>query len=532
MSIQIEQLTYEHADREILFQNISFNIQDGAKATLIGNNGAGKSTLLKVIANQLSPHSGNVRISSSPYFVPQHFGQYDDMTIYEALDVDYKVDALKHILEGNDNIDYQEYLEALDDDWEIEERVKKALSTWQLDNIDPTSKLNLLSGGEKTKIFLAGIELHNPAIILMDEPSNHLDYRSRDMLCNLITSTPATVIVVSHDKTVLNLVTQTYELTKLGIKFYAGNYDFYEEQKEAETTLAIAQLEEKNKELRQAKKVQQEVVERRQKLDARGYDRSNKKGLGKMLMHIRKDKAEKTTSKLHDSHIGKIDDIVEDISEIENNMDKSKQMKVNFNSSKLHKGKILAEAKELNHRYLEKSLWQSPLNFKVQSGERILIRGLNGAGKSTLIKLLTKKFQPSQGELYVADFDYVHLDQEYSMIDNSTTVYEQAKKYAPEMLEHEVKMNLSRFLFDHSTWNKQCSLLSGGEKMKLSLCCLLLDSSQPDMIILDEPTNNIDLKNIKILISCIRDYLGTILLVSHDTFFIEQVKVDYEIELN
>ena len=531
MSIQIEQLTYEHADREILFQNVSFNIQEGIKATLIGNNGVGKSTLLKILAEQLNAKSGTFRISSTPYFVPQHFGQYDDMTIYEALDVAYKIDALQQILAGNNDLDYAEYYEALDDDWEIEEKVKKALTTWGIGYLNPMSKLHELSGGEKTKVFLAGIELHNPQIILMDEPSNHLDYKSREELCHLISSVSATILIVSHDKTILNLVDNTYELSKFGIKYYAGNYNFYEEQKNIETAAIVAQLEDKEKELRFAKKTKQEMVERRQKLDARGRQRGIKKGLGKMALNILQDRAEKTTSRLHDTHTSKIGDIADDISEIESNMDKSKQMKVNFNSSKLHKGKILAEAKNVNFKYVENELWEKPLNFKIQSGERVLLKGLNGAGKSTLIKLLTKGLAATSGELYVTDFDYVHLDQEYSMIDNNMTIYEQAKKYAPEMLEHDVKMNLNRFLFDHSTWDKLCNQLSGGEKMKLSLCCLLLDSSQPDMIILDEPTNNIDLKNINVLISCIRDYLGTIILVSHDKFFIAEVKVDYDIEL-
>lgn len=531
MSILIEQLTYEHPNREPLFHNISFNMQEGAKATLIGDNGVGKSTLLKILANELSPKSGTYRLASKPYFVPQHFGQYDDMTIYEALDVAYKVDALHQILSGASELDYQEYLEALDDDWEIEEKVKKALSSWQLEHIDPNSQLGLLSGGEKTKVFLAGIELHAPSIILMDEPSNHLDYRSRESLCQLIMSTSATVLIVSHDKSILNLVEHTYELSPSAIKYYAGNYAFYEKQKEIETAAILSQLEDKEKELRQAKKVQQEVVERRQKLDARGYDRSNKKGLGKMAMHILKDKAEKSTAKLQETHVAKTDDLAAEITQIGSSLDRSKQMKVNFNSSKLHKGKILVEAKEVNFRYSDKDLWTAPLQFKIQSGERVLLRGTNGAGKSTLIKLITKELAPSSGELYTADFNFVHLNQEYSMIDAKLNVYEQAQKYAPEMPEHEIKMNLNRFLFNHSTWNKQCSQLSGGEKMKLSLCCLLLNSSQPDMIILDEPTNNIDLRNINILISCIRDYLGTVILISHDNFFVQEVKVDYEIEI-
>ena len=528
MSIQIEQLSYEHPNREVLFQNISLNLQDGQKATIIGNNGVGKSTLLKILAKQIDHKSGTFRTSSLPYFVPQHFGQFDTMTIYEALDIGDKVEALHQILKGKADA---KYFDTLNDDWEIEERTKKTLATWQIDYLDPHTPFASLSGGEKTKVFLAGIELHQPQIVLMDEPSNHLDYRSREQLTNFIKNYQATMLIVSHDKTILNLVEYTYELSRAGIKYYAGNYDAYEVQKEIETNAIFAQLENKEKELRTAKKLKQEMAERRQKLDARGRQHEIKKGMGKMELNIMQDKAEKSTAKLHDTHGGKIENILENISEIESNINSSRQMKINFNSSKLHKGKILAKAKELNFFYSSDNLWTSSLDFLIQSGERILLKGLNGSGKSTLIKLLLKELTATSGELYVADFEHVYLDQEYSMIDNRLTIYEQAKAYAPQMMEHDVKMNLNRFLFDYTTWEKRCEMLSGGEKMKLSLCCLLLSSSQPDIIILDEPTNNIDLKNINILISCIRDYEGTIILVSHDQYFIEQVDVNYEIEL-
>lgn len=528
MSLQIEQLSYEHQNREVLFQDISFNLQTGQKAAFIGNNGVGKSTLLRILTREIAPKSGIIRVPSVPYFVPQHFGQYDDMTIYEALNISDKVNALHQILAGNTD---EQYFETLADDWEIEDKALKALTNWQIDYLKPTSPFSQLSGGEKTKVFLAGIELHQPDIILMDEPSNHLDYKSREQLCQLIENVSATLIIVSHDKTILNLLPHTFELSAFGVKYYAGNYTFYEEQKEIETQAIVAQLEDKEKELRAAKKTKQEMAERRQKLDARGRERGVKKGLGKMALNILQDRAEKSTSKLHDTHNNKIYDIADDISEIENQLDKSKQMKINFNSSKLHKGKILAKGESINFAYSSNNLWTNPLNFLFQSGERILLKGLNGSGKSTLIKLLLKDLQPTEGKLYVADLDYVYLDQEYSLINNNLTIYEQAREYAPQMLEHDIKMNLNRFLFDYTTWDKKGGMLSGGEKMKLALCCLLLSSSQPDIIILDEPTNNIDLRNINILISCIKDYEGSIILVSHDRYFIDEVKIDYEIEL-
>lgn len=209
-----------------------------------------------------------------------------------------------------------------------------------------------------------------------------------------------------------------------------------------------------------------------------------------------------------------------------------KTMKVNFNSSSLHIGKILIVASSVNYSYGENPLWSSPLEFTIKSGDRIHLKGSNGSGKTTLLRLITGSLAPTQGSLIQAEgLTYVYLDQEYSTIRNDLSVLEQLALFNSELYDNELRTILNRFLFPVSTWNKKCSYLSGGEKMKLSLCCLMVSAQAPDVFIVDEPTNNIDILSMEILTETLKDYQGTLLVVSHDNYFVQQIKADKQIEL-
>lgn len=264
--IIVEQVMYSHADKELLFQNISFRVPNGGKVALIGNNGSGKSTLLRIIAGDLQPASGKIIVSEKPYHIPQHMGQIGAWTVVEALRVDRKIEALHAILGGTVDV---ESFTILGDDWDIEERIRSALEYWGLPDVRLDQKLSSLSGGEKTKVFLAGIQVHSPGIILLDEPTNHLDRASREKLYDLICRGSATVLVVSHDRVLLNLLSTMLELERKRIVLYGGNYDFYKAQKEIHLDALREQVEEKQKELRLAKKMAKEVAERQQKREVR-----------------------------------------------------------------------------------------------------------------------------------------------------------------------------------------------------------------------------------------------------------------------
>ena len=538
MSFIIKDLSYIHADKEILFSHLHLSINSGDKIALTGNNGCGKSTLMRILAGDLSPSSGTVLRPEHLYYVPQHFGQYDRQTIAQALGISHKLSALHAILSGDAT---EKHFNTLNDDWNVEERAQTSLDSWGLDGIPLSRPMERLSGGEKTRIFLAGMELHNPTAILLDEPTNHLDADGRERLYNLIRRTSATVLVISHDRTLLNQLPAVCELSSQGLTYYSGNYDFYKEQKALQQKALTQQLEEKQKALRLARKVAREVEERKAKQNVRGEKASIKKGIPRILMGGLKNNAENSSSRLSSIHAEKAEKLQTEMAGIKSSLSQTDKLKTDFNASHLHTGKILVTARDVNFHYpnhtaspaetphtetAAKNLWASPLTFQLRSGDRLSLKGKNGSGKTTLLKLIMG------GVMERAGFTSVYLDQEYSLVRNERSVLQQAEAFNHRHLpEHEVKTILNRYLFPRDVWNKPCGKLSGGEKMRLSFCCLMIADNTPDMFILDEPTNNLDIESIEIITATIRDYAGTVIAISHDREFLKDTGIEREILL-
>ena len=566
MSISIQQISYIHPDKEVLFSDLNFAISKGQKLGLVGNNGCGKSTLLQIIAGQLSPSSGVIVRPDDLYYIPQHFGQYDSLTIAQALRIERKQQALHAILSGDAS---NENFVILDDDWNIEERSIAALDLWGLGQFTLSYPMNLLSGGEKTRVFLAGMDIHHPPVILMDEPTNHLDSSGRQRLYDWVEKCRSTLLVVSHDRTLLNLLPEICELEKHQINYYGGNYEFYKEQKTLMQEALQQRIEEKEKALRIARKVARETAERRDKQNVRGEKNHIKKGVPRIVLNALQGKSEKSTSKLNSTHQEKAEKLTDERNQLRSSLSPTATLKTDFNSSSLHTGKILVTAKEINFGYhpnsinshiqmnneanladtgnhpspdsndiqdnsdFKQQLWQTPISFQLKSGDRLRIEGANGSGKTTLLKLITGQFQPQEGNLMRMEFTYVYLNQEYSIIDNRNSILEQAYAFNNRNLpEHEIKTILNRYLFPASEWDKSCRKLSGGEKMRLAFCCLMISNNTPDMFILDEPTNNLDIQSIEIITATIKNYTGTVIVISHDDYFIQEIGIEQRILLS
>lgn len=529
MSIIIKDLSYTHTDKEVLFSNLNLIINSGEKTALTGNNGCGKSTLMRILAGEAAPSAGSVHCSGHLYYVPQHFGQYDGRTVAQVLGIDRKLTALHAILNGDTA---EEHFARLDNDWNIEERTQAVLHAWHLNGISLLRPLEGLSGGEKTRLFLAGMELKEPDTLLLDEPTNHLDTAGRKRLYDFVHRTSATVLVISHDRTLLNLLPAICELSRNGLACYGGNYDFYKEQKEVHRNALQQQLEEKEKTLRLARKTAREMEERKARQNTRGEKASIKKGIPRILLGGLKNHAENSSSKLSNVHAEKTDKIQQEITNLKGSLPQTNKLKTDFNASALHTGKILVTAQNINFHYPDSNtnLWTVPLSFQLRSGNRFCIKGDNGSGKTTLLKLITGELTPTGGTIERADFTYIYLDQEYSLIQNEYTVSEQAEAFNLRHLpEHETKTILNRYLFPQDVWNKPCSKLSGGEKMRLAFCCLMIADNTPDLFILDEPTNNLDIESIEIITATIRNYQGTVLAVSHDRDFLKETGIEQEI---
>jgi ATPase subunit of ABC transporter with duplicated ATPase domains len=231
-------------------------------------------------------------------------------------------------------------------------------------------------------------------------------------------------------------------------------------------------------------------------------------------------------------HADKINTLAQELNDLRREIPDRDKIKFGFDDSTLHKGKILVKATTINFAYNEKAVWKNPLSFQIVSGERIEIKGNNGSGKTTLLKLILGNMDPACGTIFRADNKTLYIDQEYSLLNPELSVYEQAQTFNDSALqEHEIKIRLNRFLFSNEFWDKPCAVLSGGERMRLLLCYLTITIHAPDIIVLDEPTNNIDIQNTEILTAAINNYQGTLLVVSHDRYFLEQLNMERQIDL-
>lgn len=525
----VQDLAYAYPGRDGLFEHLSFSLAAHQKAALTGNNGTGKSTLLKIIAGTLRASAGSIQASAPPYYIPQLAGNPGALTVAEALRISDQLSALEEILSGNVT---DRHLAALNDDWLIAERSQDALAQWGLHAIPLSQPMQTLSGGQQMKVLLAGLSVHRPELVLLDEPANHLDGNGRKLLENFLASSSATVLVVSHDRQLLNLLQPTLELDSRGITVYGGNYDFYAEQKCIERNALKENLRDAEKELRKAKQVSRETAERRQRQDARGKKKQQKEGLPTIAMNTFRNNAEKSTARLKDVHEEKIAGLSGTLQELRQQLPGAEKIRLEFDNAAFHPGKQLFRATGINVDVNHARLWKEDLDLSISSGERIALKGANGAGKTTLLRILLGGQEPSRGSLQRTSLHRVFIDQEYSLLDPQLTVYEQAAAFnATGLQEHELKIRLHRFLFDAESWDKSCSALSGGEKMRLALCCLVIRQQAPDLLVLDEPTNNLDVQNVELLACAIHDYRGTVLVVSHDERFLEELGITRTIVL-
>jgi len=333
--------------------------------------------------------------------------------------------------------------------------------------------------------------------------------------------------LVSHDRTLLNLISITLELNEHGVQTFGGNYDFYKMQKEGQLESLEAQLEEKEKSLKQAQQRARELAQQRQKQEVRGKAHGQKQNLPKIVSGNLKSNAEVSTAKTKHIHQDKMSEISHSLRQIQTQIQEQRVLKIDLKKSDLHKGKILIDAREINYGYEGQMLWHLPLFLQIRSGDRIRIEGNNGSGKTTLLKLITGVLEPSFGEIYRAEFKYLYIDQNYSIVNNQLTIFEQVQQFNDRHLpEHELKMLLHYHQFPREVWDRNCAVLSGGEKMKLLLCCLAISNNTPDMLILDEPTNNLDIYCQEVLTEAIKNFNGTLLVISHDKHFIKKIEIE------
>jgi len=532
MYIKLNNISYSHTNKENLFSNLSFAISHN-KIALIGDNGTGKSTLLKIIAGELNIDAGSIVREGSLVYFPQDFSIYNNKTVAEVLSVKEKLSSLEKILSGISN---QNDYEILNDEWDLPERINEIFREAKLSDIALDRKFDTLSGGEKSRLLFASLLLNKPDFALLDEPTNHLDRESRTLLYSLIKNYKRGLLVVSHDRELLNLMNEINELSSKGIRSYGGNYDFYKEQKEIETEAAQNTYEALNQQYIKSVKEKTAALEKQAKRSAAGKKKMEAGGIPKIAKNYLQDSSMKTLSRLKKSHLQKTDEIETKLSGAKENLEKPNAINIDLNSKDIPSQKMILEVKDLNFRFENTGnfLWKDNINFVISGAERWGIAGTNGSGKSVLLKLILGKLRPSAGEIKLYSRNSAFLDQDVEILDNELSIYENLKNYSAKLSEekipeHELRIRLARFLFRGEDAFKKVNLLSGGEKIRAGLACIMAPGNSPDLLVLDEPSNNLDLKSIMELTDTLNSYKGAMLIVSHDKQFLNEIQISKQL---
>lgn len=500
MGILFSDVSLTWPNGQELFSHLSFSLQHKHYG-LIGVNGIGKSTLIKLITKELSPTSGRIQCDCSVEVFNQS-ERRPDLTVLEYLG-DTGVFESQKALEIMGDIAFEE-------------------------------NCHCLSGGQWSRLRLVKLITQKSDFIILDEPTNHLDQSSRKALVKFLKGYSGGVLLISHDRELLNLVDNIIELTHLGISLYSGSYSEYENIRRVERDNLEKNLElaKKRRDLHEEKT--RELISRQDKRMKQGDRNAAKGGMPKILLGGRKSNAQKSSGSLHKATTQKLNELVSQASQEFLKVKRDPVMYAVLPQVKIPQGKVILRAVDLNFQYegMEEKVFRDKLNFSFQGNCRINIKGENGSGKSTLLKLLTGREVRGhrEGELYLGNLTFAYVDQEYNLLNLNENVFNNLRNVSSKS-DVEIRNFLSMFLFRGDKVFQKCETLSGGEKLRLSLALAMVTEPAVELLILDEPTNNLDLVNISFLEDVLHHYQGALIVVSHDELFLENINICEEISL-
>ncbi len=502
---------------KVLFDEVSLRISGKDRVSLVGSNGAGKSTMLKVIAGHIRPDEGEVAISkhTTVGYLPQEGIQFTGLTLYEEIyssagDINKIQDEMRQIeieMEETEDTATDEFMDLVNEYGELQERFQ------MLDGFKLKSKIEKIliglgffekdfdrmtgefSGGWQMRIALAKLLLSNPSILLLDEPTNHLDIESLIWVENYLKSYQGAIVMVSHDRSFLdNITDRTVEISLGNVTEYSGNYSFYIKEKEIRKQLLENQYDNQQSYLRQQEKF------------------------------IERFRYKATKSRQVQSRIKLLDKM--DLVELED-----EESSVNFRfPPATHSGKVAIEITNLTKSYDGKINVLEDIDLMISKGEKIVLFGVNGAGKSTLTRIIAGHETYNSGEVkpgHLVERKFYAQNQAEALNPELTVLQTMEQSAFGEVLKN-LRTILGSFLFRGDDVFKKVSVLSGGEKSRLALAKMLIEPS--NFLILDEPTNHLDMRSKEVLMNALQKYNGTVLIVSHDREFIDGI-VDKVIEV-
>ncbi|GAA4080775.1 ABC-F family ATP-binding cassette domain-containing protein [Nonomuraea soli] len=517
-SIVVDDVTFAWADGTPVLQALNAAFPAG-RTGLIGLNGAGKSTLLKIIAGQLRPVSGSVSVAGEVGYLPQHVPVAG--TVADLLGITPIRRALHAIEQGSvDEADYA----AVGDDWDVEERAQAELAMLGLGHLGLDRPATTLSGGEAVLVALGAQILRRPDVLLLDEPTNNLDLDARRRLYAVVEAWRGVMVVVSHDRVLLELVDQIADLRGGSIRLFGGPLSAYTEALEAEQETAERLVRTAGADVRRQ---QRELIEARTKLARRS--RTGEKqatGMPKIVAGARKRSAQVTAGKTLGLHQDKLEEARGRLEEAEQAVREDAEIRVDLPETAVPAGRTVltlrvaaegdldhgadadAESEETTRLHLDELVIRGP--------ERIALTGPNGSGKTTLLKRIVE---------HGAQVPMSYLPQRLDLLDPELSVLDNLRAMAPAAPINELRARLARFLFRGERALRPAGTLSGGERFRASLAALLSADPAPQLLLLDEPTNNLDMASVRQLSQALAGYRGALIVVSHDEPFLESLGI-------
>jgi len=526
-SISLNHLGFAWPEGAPVFDGI-----DGAVTgvtALVGDNGSGKTTMLRLIAGELTPTSGAVDVRGEVAYLPQDLPIRTESTVAELLDIADRLDALRAIEAGS--VD-EAHFATVGDDWTVAERARAELDRLGLEHVDLDRTVGSLSGGESMMVGLAGRLLLSPSVLLLDEPTNNLDRSARARLYTAVEEFAGTVLVVSHDRELLRRVGTVAELRDRQLRVFHGNLDVYLEAIGAEQEAARRAVKTAKADMNKQKQelIDVQVVLARRKRYGQKMFETNREP--RIVMRARKRAAEVSAAKLKIGHQEDLREARERLDDAEERVRGDASIRIDLPDTEIPAGRDVLKLSGVNAR----GLFADGVDLHVRGPERVALVGDNGSGKTTLLRIIAGELDADSGVSTVA-VPFQYLSQRLDHLDETATVYENVRRLAPTRPDALLRNRLARLglrtsrtgrpgEFRSTHAGQPVAELSGGERLRTALAGALSAEPAPQLLMLDEPTNNLDMLSVTQLEQALQAYRGALIVASHDLDFLRELGID------